>query len=126
MGLSKPIIITSSSVDVSNLATKSDLDTLANTVSSSVGAVKSVQRGLCYSTSRYNKITISSVNISKSVAFCPVAGDGTRAPGSDFTYNSSNESMSGACRLKDATTLELHKQTTNSEYCVPWVVIEFK
>lgn len=41
MGLSKPIIIQDSSVDISNLATKSDIDSIKN----SVGAVKKIQKG---------------------------------------------------------------------------------
>lgn len=45
MGLSKPIIITSSAVDTSNLVTKSDLTALQNTVANSVGAVAKVQVG---------------------------------------------------------------------------------
>lgn len=50
MGLSKPIIITSSAVDTSNLATKSDMTTLQNSVTSALskvgGAVKKIQRGV--------------------------------------------------------------------------------
>lgn len=49
MGLSKPIIISTSAVDTSNLATKSDMTTLQNSVTSALsgvgGAVKKIQRG---------------------------------------------------------------------------------
>lgn len=43
MGLSKPIIITSSAVDISNLATKSDISTLSTTVGTINTNVKSVK-----------------------------------------------------------------------------------
>lgn len=80
MGLNKPIIITSSAVDTSNLATKSDMTTLQNSLSGSIttlqsnvtsalanvgGAVKKIQRGTSNS---LNAITLSGfTNVDKMV-----------------------------------------------------------
>lgn len=97
MGLNKPVITTSSSVDISNLATKSDLSGLAKTsdLSGIGGGVKSVQSGTMngpvaykrssYSTAsfrpdsnkegvEYVDITISDVDINKCT--CKVASIG--------------------------------------------------
>ena len=121
MGLSKPIIIASESVDVSNLATKSDLDTLANTVSNSVGAVKSVQRGVATLSNGidYKDITISSVNTSKAVVFVESAT-------TDSNYTRTVD-ISTAGVLRSATTLRLSFFYDGSaDRYMAWQVVEFK
>ena len=116
MGLSKPIIIQDSSIDISNLATKSDIDSIKN----SVGAVKSVQRGVFNNTGKAkNTITISSVNVSKS--FVNIAPYMVTSNNMDNTGN-----IIAVGYLEGSNTLSITGGDYGSNRWVLWEVIEFK
>lgn len=100
MGLSKPIIIQDSSVDISNLATKSDIDSIKN----SVGAVKKVQRGYVdFANSQTKDVTLSGfTDLNKMVVLL----------NGDYKHTSSTSFYSEVC-LKQLTLNKLTIATGN-------------
>ena len=124
MGLSKPIIITSSAVDTSNLATKSDLTALQNAVANLGGMkVKSVQKGTVNikntsNNKKYVDATISGVDTAKCIAFVNL--------GYSYSDNSTS-STAVTCTVPNSTTVRVYTPSSGyGDVYVPWYVIEFE
>lgn len=133
MGLSKPIIISTSAVDTSNLATKSDLDTLANTVESSLanvgGAVKSIQKGfLGVNKQNYKDITISSVDTNKTtvrVTKIMDYNDGSHLRTGITTTTGYDQTDGYLVSGTKVRVLLPYGNSITDSYQVQWEVIEF-
>lgn len=132
MGLSKPIIITSSAVDTSNLATKSDMTSLQNTLSSGLAnmggmKIKSIQKGRSACGSR-TSATISAVDLDKSMAFIPSTNGGGGYAIKNGGADSWATNSVGLCGIAFAssTLLTINHSSGSSSNYLDWVVIEFE
>lgn len=131
MGLSKPIIISTSAVDTSNLATKSDMTTLQNSVTSALsgvgGAVAKVQRGTVAVTNAIATVTLSGfTDLNKMMVILD---------GSGYWNNSSWMKGFGNFFVSDLkvnklsiSPMELNGDITASSYpmTISYQVVEFK